>query len=129
MRVRLYTTDGSWSYPSRPRRTGVGGVLTGILQQGFAVLFAMLILVLALTAGAAALLIALGLRAWGALPERLRGALTGRPDRAQPRRPGAGSAPSDRRPEVIDAEFRILPSDSDDVSEKRSQTGGFSDRD
>lgn len=129
MRVRLYTTDGSWSYPNRPRRSGVGGVLTGLLQQGFAVLFAMLILGLALTAGAAALLVALGLRAWGALPERLRGALTGRPHRAQPRRPGSGSAPSDRRPEVIDAEFRVLGSESDDASEERSRTGGFSDRD
>lgn len=129
MRVRLYTTDGSWSYPNRPRRSGIGGVLTGILQQGFAVLFAMLILALALTAGAAALLVALGLRVWGALPERLRGALTGRPARAQPRRPGSGPASSERRPEVIDAEFRILRSETDDAPERRSRTGGFSDRD
>ncbi len=129
MRVRLYTTDGISSYPNGPHRSGVGGVLTGLLQQGFAVLFVVFILVLALTAGAAALLVGMGLRAWGALPEGVRRALAGRPHRAQPRRPRSGPASSDGGPEVIDAEFRVLRSESDDASEGRSRAGGSSDRD
>ncbi len=121
MRVRIYTTGDARGYPNGPRRTGLGGVVAAILQQGLAALFAAALIALALTIGVAALLVGLGLRAWTALPDGFRRSLSGQPRRDQARGPRAGAAQREQGPEVIDAEFRIIP--PEETPEGRSHRG------